>query len=107
MDAYTGILIVTAKNLLNTSTCLAKITKEKKECYLLGDFNVDLLKYDTNNKSSDFLNAVTSFGFLPYILQPTRISDHSTTLIDNIYGNNFEQESVSGNILIMFADHFS
>ena len=29
MDAYTGILIVTAKNLLNTSTCLAKITKEK------------------------------------------------------------------------------
>ena len=89
------------------STCLAKITKEKEECYLLGDFNVDLLKYDTNNKSSDFLNAVTSFGFLPYILQPTRISDHSTTLIDNIYGNNFEQESVSGNILIMFADHFS
>ena len=50
---------------------------------------------------------MTSFGFLPYILQPTRISDHSTTLIDNIYGNNFEQESVSGNISIMFADHFS
>ena len=48
------------------STCLAKITKEKKECYLLGDCSVDLLKYDTNNKSSDFLNAVTSFGFLLY-----------------------------------------
>ena len=24
------------------STFLAKITKEKKECYLLGDFNVDV-----------------------------------------------------------------
>ena len=27
-------------------------------------------------------------------------------LIDNIYGNNFEQESFSGNILVQFADHF-
>ena len=50
------------------SKCLTKITKEKKECHLLGDFNVDLLKYDTNNKNRDFLNALTSFGFLPHIL---------------------------------------
>ena len=32
------------------SKCLDKITKEKKECYLSGDFNIDLLKYETNNK---------------------------------------------------------
>ena len=89
------------------SKCLTKITKEKKECYLLGDFNVDLLKYESNSKNRDFLNALTSYGFLPHILQPTRISDHSSTVIDNIYGNNFEQDSVSGNILIKFADHFS
>ena len=31
----------------------------------------------------------------------------SSTIIDNIYGNNFEQESISGNILIKLADHFA
>ena len=89
------------------SKCLSKITREKKECYLMGDFNVDLLKYEVSSKTRDFLNTVTSYGFLPHILQPTRIADHSSTVIDNIYGNNFEQESISGNILIKFADHFS
>ena len=86
---------------------LAKINKENKECYISGDFNIDLLKYDTNSKYSDFLNTMTSSGFLPHILQPTRITEYSSTVIDNIYGNNFEQISQSGNILIKFADHFT
>ena len=86
---------------------LAKINKENKECYISGDFNIDLLKYDTNSKYSDFLNTMTSSGFLPHILQPTRITEYSSTVIDNIYGNNFEHISQSGNILIKFADHFT
>ena len=49
------------------SKCLGKITKEKKECYLSGDFNIDLLKYDTNNKYSDFLNNITSYVFIPHV----------------------------------------
>ena len=60
----------------------------------------------TNNKYSDFLNTMTSFGFLPHILQPTRISDFSSTIIDNIYSKNPEQDLYGGNILIKFADHF-
>ena len=48
---------------------------------------------------------MTSSGFLPRILQPTRISEQSSTVIDNIYDNNLEQEIISGNILIQFADH--
>ena len=50
---------------------------------------------------------MTSSGFLPHMLQPTRISEQSSTIIDNIYGNNLEQEIISGNILIQFADHLS
>ena len=72
-----------------------------------GDFNIDLLKYDTNGKYADFLNAITSFGYLPTILHPTRITEFSSTIIDNIFTNNLTQKSKSGNILIMFADHFS
>ena len=50
---------------------------------------------------------MTSFSFLPHILQPTRITEFSATIIDNIYGNNFNQQTFSGNILIKFADHFT
>ena len=89
------------------SKCLTIINTEKKECYVSGDFNIDLLKYGTINKYAEFQNTLTSLGFLPHVLQPTRITEHSSTIIDNIYGNNFTQEILSGNILIKFADHFS
>ena len=89
------------------SKYLAIINKEKKECYVSGDFNIDLLKCDTINQHAEFLNTLRSLGFLPHILQTTRITEHSSTIIDNIYGNNFTQETFGGNILIKFADHFS
>ncbi len=84
--------------LLITSKCLSKINKEKKECYISGDFNIDILKYNSIHKSADFINSMTSFNFLPTILQPTRITG---TLIDNI-SNNFDKESISGNIFKQF-----
>ena len=89
------------------SKCLTIINKDNKECYVSGDFNIDLLKCDTINKYAGFLNSLTSLGFLPHIVQPTRITEYSFTIIDNIYGNNFTQETSGGNILIKFADHFS
>ena len=90
------------------SKCLRKINKENKLCYLSGNFNIDLLKYDSSNKHRDFLNMMTSSGFLPpHIIHPTRITDYTSTIIDNIYSNNFEDNSTGGNILIQFADHLS
>ena len=50
---------------------------------------------------------MTSSGFLPHIIHPTRIMDYTFTIIDNIYSNNFEDNSTGGNILIQFADHLS
>ena len=86
--------------------CLAKINKSNKECYLTGDFNIDLLKYDSHNQSAEFINSLTALSFLPTILQPSRITDHSFTLIDNIFSNNFDNETTSGNILLLLSDHF-
>ena len=42
---------------------------------------------------------MTSFGFLPHILQPTRISDFSSSNLDNRYSNNPEQDPYAGNII--------
>ena len=40
----------------------------------MGDFNVDLLKYETDTQSSDFFDLLSSFNFRPLILQPTRVT---------------------------------
>ena len=85
----------------------AKLNKEKKQVYIAGDFNIDLLQYENNNKCRDFYNLITSNGFLPLITQPTRFCDTTQTLIDNIFTNTFDQECKSGNILIEFADHLT
>ena len=62
---------------------LDKTNRENKPCVIMGDFNLDLLKYDSHPETDNFLNAMLSNCFQPHILQPTRITDHSATLSRN------------------------
>jgi hypothetical protein len=71
----------------------------------MGDFNIDLLKIESHAISDKFLNVVSSNFFQPRILQPTRITDHSATLIDNIFFNSLEHFVISGNIVYDLTDH--
>ena len=54
----------------------------------MGDFNIDLLKCDTNNDYNLFLNNLSSNFFTPYVLQSTRL--RAKSLIDNIFFNSLE-----------------
>ena len=67
------------------------------DIFFMGDFNIDLLQYDTNTISNDFINSITA-QFFPYIFQPTRVTDHSATVIDDIFSNITDSESISGNL---------
>ena len=89
------------------SKCTTVINNEKKECFIAGDYNIDLMKYSNNSNCSEFINSMSSSGFLPFILQPTRIAEFNATVIDNIYSNVVNKDSLSGNILIKFADHLT
>ena len=84
---------------------LHKISKENKSVFLLGDFNVDLLKYDKHNATNEFLDSLSSSFFLPTILLPTRNVGSSRTLIDNIFSNYVSHEIISGNICASISDH--
>ena len=53
--------------------CLATLAKENKEVYICGDFNLDLLKIDTDHFTQYFFNLLCSYGLLPHVLQPTRV----------------------------------
>ena len=90
------------KNYLNP--VLDKLSKESKQVFLLGDFNIDLLNYNDHQPTNEFLDSLASNSFLPYILQPTRLTSHSKTLIDNIFSNAISHEATSGNLIATISD---
>ena len=57
------------------------------------------------NHCQEFYNTMSSNGYAPHITIPTRITDSSMTIIDNIYTNTFSNNIFSGNILAEIADH--
>ena len=82
---------------------LEKIAKEDKTCAIMGDFNIDLIKSETDDDIANYYNNFTNHFYNPLILQPTRLE--SKTLIDNIYLNSLEYNTFSGNLAIQLADH--
>ena len=88
---------------------MEKITGENKEIYLLGDFNLDLLKIDDDDKGKkvdEYFNILCKNFLVPHITLPTRITPSSATLIDNIFSNNLEfAGAISGNLTVTISDH--
>ena len=85
---------------------LSNISKEIKQKVLMGDFNIDLLNYTSDNKVAEFLDKMYSSSLLPLITHPTRISKTSQTLSDNIFSTIISDESKTGNITTVISDHF-
>ena len=84
------------------------LDKENKSKYLIGDYNVDLLKIDSDLETSNFFDTITSSLMVPHITLPTRITPTSKTLIDNIFSNspNFK-DGISGNLTVSLSDHLA
>ena len=53
---------------------------------------------------NQFLENILSNNFIPHITLPTRITEKSATLIDNIFTNNYEHNCVSGNVTTYISD---
>ena len=67
------------QNLLNT------LAFKNKDIFLMGDFNINILQYDNNKASQEFLDKIHSNFLMSYISSPSRVTSDSLTLIDNIY----------------------
>ena len=84
---------------------LVKVSKEQKSFFLLGGFIiVNLLNYINLNPTNNFLDSLVCNTFVPYILQPTRITSHSKTLIDNIFSDIVSPEAISANLTSTISD---
>ena len=90
------------------SEMMHKLKRENKICYLLGDYNLDLLKNETHLPTSNFLDLMYSCSFLPLIHKPTRVTKSTATLIDNIFTNHLQVNlnTINGILLTNISDHF-
>lgn len=90
---------------LNLQLLLNKL-EHRKEVIITGDFNLDLLCYDTVLHCRDFADLMIASSFLPTITRPTRITDTSATLIDQIFVRSDKDECFPGILLCDLSDHF-
>ena len=90
----------------NMFDIMSIITTERKQCTIMGDMNINLLKFGCHPKTEYYLEGIFSHGFLPVIVKPTRITVSSATLIDHIYSNNITATGHAGIIITDLADHF-
>ena len=89
------------------TTSVNKIPKSNT-CIIGGDLNIDLLNI-SNESVLNYASLFMSCGFVPKIHLPTRITDHTCTLIDHIFlrlPNKYNDiQTFSGCIFSDISDH--
>ena len=87
---------------------LANVEGEKKICYIMGDYNINLSNHNSHPKTTSFLDTIYCKSFVPLNNRPTRVSENSHTIIDYIITNNFAELkcSMHGIMLTAISDHF-
>ena len=72
---------------------------------LLGDFNIDLLKYGVHGDTATYIDSILNYSLLPLITLPTRVIHNSATLIDNILTTSQDDRYDTGIIISDISDH--
>ena len=89
------------------TSILNAIKLENKIAYIAGDFNINLLNVESHVQSSEFIEMLYSYSYLPLINKPTRVTDTTATLIDNIFCNHFQDfQFLQGIFVTDISDHF-
>ena len=79
--------------------------ENNQNIYIAGYFNFDLIKISDHQATADFYDLLTSNFLLPMVLLTTKMNSRIDTLIDNIFTNHFNPDTVSGNLTLAISDH--
>ena len=75
------------------------------EFYLVGDFNIDLLQFHSNQIIKTYADNLLGYSVKCCINKPTRISITTKLLLDHIYTNDFNRSLFSVIALCDISDH--
>ena len=78
-------------------------------CYVMGDYNTDLMKYENHLQTGEFLNKMHPNSLIPLIYEPTRETKTTETLIDNIFTNKYNANDLllHGLLITDISDHYA
>ena len=76
-----------------------------REIIIVGDFNYDLTRFESDQNVQYFLDTIQSHSLFPLISKPTRITDNTASLLDNILITR-PVDFIAGIILSTLSDHF-
>ena len=91
-------------------TILQKLGNKKfsnKLTYIVGDFNQDLIQLEDNSDYQNLIDNAHNRGFVQLISRPTRITEHTHTLIDHVYTNNTESVLSCSILTLDISDHLA
>ena len=73
----------------------------------MGDYNINILNNEVHSQTSDLIDLMYSYSLVPLINRPTRITNNSATLIDNIFSNNLHDlhKSTQAILVTDISDH--
>ena len=93
----------------NLNTLLSSLDRYRnKHVTFVGDLNIDLLKFGdvlNGSLSNKLIDRTSDHGFIQMISRPTRITEHSATLIDHVFTNSVHDVVKSGVITYDMSDH--
>ena len=83
--------------------------KNLKNIVLAGDFNINLLDFETDKNVQDFCNIMFHYNMIPLTNKQTRVTRHSANAIDHIITNSVKghKDFKSAIIKTDLSDHFS
>ena len=83
---------------------LTILNKSKNKCFIMGDFNIDLLDIKNNN-TENYVETMFDYNYYPLINKPTRITKNKCSSIDHIWTNVIGAQINSAILAHEIADH--
>jgi hypothetical protein len=85
---------------------LADISESSVPSYITGDFNFNVLNYEHDKYTTEYVNNVFLHGFLQIVSKPTRCTTNTATILDHILTNDIKRVYECNIIMCKLSDHF-
>jgi len=81
------------------------LSDHKHLYYICGDFNINIVNLEVESNIKDYVNSLISLPCKLLISKPTRVSDHSATIIDHVSTNDNKHDILSGIPIYEISDY--
>ena len=85
---------------------LAQLLTSNIKLFVLGNLNIDILHTNRTSTASNYLNMIESYGLLPLITKPTRVSVTISAILDHRLTNDVHHCILPRSIQYDLSDHY-